>query len=265
MGACHYRGEDNAISCDMPVEFGRRLTGVSRSDRSNQLLGMVLAFVAGATNAGAFLAVRQYTSHMTGVLSSFADALVLREWSVALSAVGALVSFTSGAAVCALLVNYGRRRQRQSVFAAPLLLEATLMLAFGVLGARLARMEGVFVPATVSLLCFMMGLQNAVITKISRAEIRTTHVTGLVTDLGIELGKLVYVNRPRHESEPRVLADRERMRILSSLLAAFVIGGVGGAIGFQRLGYAATIPLALMLGGVSAVPVIDDLTSRTGS
>jgi len=38
------------------------------------------------------------------------------------------------------------------------------------------------------LLCFIMGLQNAVITKISHAEIRTTHVTGLVTDVGIELG-----------------------------------------------------------------------------
>lgn len=247
----------------MPVEFGRRLTGVSRSERSNQLLGMVLAFVAGATNAGAFLAVRQYTSHMTGVLSSFADALVLREWSVALGAVGALVSFTAGAAVCALLVNYGRRRQWHSVFATPLLIEAALMLTFGLLGARLATMESVFVPATVSLLCFMMGLQNAVITKISRAEIRTTHVTGLVTDLGIELGKLVYLNRLPHETAPHVLADRERLRIVSSLVASFFVGGVAGAIGFQRLGYAATIPLALMLGGVSAVPVIDDLTSRS--
>ncbi len=263
MGACHYRGEDNAISCNMPVEFGRRLTGVARSDRSNRLLGMVLAFVAGATNAGAFLAVRQYTSHMTGVLSGFADALVLREWSVALSAVGALVSFTAGAAVCALLVNFGRRRRWHSVFATPLLVEAALMLAFGVLGTRLARLESVFVPATVSLLCFMMGLQNAVITKISRAEIRTTHVTGLITDLGIELGKLVYVNRLPHEHAPPVVADRERMRVLSSLLASFFIGGLVGAIGFQQLGYAATIPLALMLGGVSAVPVFDDLTSRT--
>ena len=44
-------------------------------------------------------------------------------------------------------------------------------------------------------LCYIMGLQNAVITKISNAEIRTTHITGLVTDLGIEIGKMLYLNR----------------------------------------------------------------------
>lgn len=246
----------------MPVEFGRELTGAARSERGNRLLGIVLAFVAGATNAGAFLAVRQYTSHMTGVLSGLADALVLREWWLATAALGALLAFLSGAAVCAILVNYGRRRSRHSTFAIPLLVEAVLMLLFGVLGSRLARVEGLFVPATVSLLCFMMGLQNALITKISGAVIRTTHVTGLVTDLGIELGKLLYVNRTVHPTDGIVYADRGRMRILASLLAAFLVGGVLGAVGFQRLGYAATIPLAILLASMSAVPVFDDLKAR---
>jgi len=58
-------------------------------------------------------------------------------------------------------------------------------------GAVMNVMVIVFVPLTVMLLRFMMGLQNAVHTKISKAEIRTTHIT----DLGIELGKLLYVNR----------------------------------------------------------------------
>ena len=249
----------------MPVEFGRRLSGATRSHRSNHLLGVVLAFVAGATNAGAFLAVRQYTSHMTGMLSSVADALALGEWDIVLSAFGAIVSFAAGAAVCAVLINFGRRRQWHSVFATPLLLEAVLMLVFGLLGARLARLESIFVPATVSLLCFMMGLQNAVITKVSRAEIRTTHITGMITDIGIELGKLVYMNRRSANEVPPVVADRERMRILSSLLLAFFGGGVAGAIAFQSMGYAATIPLALTLGGVSAVPVFDDLTARVAN
>ncbi|MFX1764116.1 YoaK family protein [Paraburkholderia sp. A1RI-2L] len=49
----------------------------------------------------------------------------------------------------------------------------------------------------VALLCYVMGVQNAMITKISRAERRTTHMTGIVTDLGIELGKGLYWNRYR--------------------------------------------------------------------
>ena len=244
----------------MPVALSRTLTGADRSDLANRRLGVALAFVAGATNAGAYLAVQQYTSHMTGVLSGLADALALRQWQVAGAALGALLSFTSGAAVCAMLVNFGRRRRWHSVYATPLLLEAVLMLLFGLLGAWLAQLPGVLVPVTIALLCFMMGLQNAVITKVSRAEIRTTHVTGLVTDLGIETGKLLYVNRRDPTAGPMVLADRSRMAILGSLLAAFALGGVLGALGFQRMGYAATIPLAIVLGALSAMPVIDDLS-----
>jgi len=244
----------------MPLNLARRLTGRERTGTADQLLGMTLAFVAGATNAGAFLAVRQYTSHMTGVLSTFADAVVLRAWEVALSAVGALLSFLVGAAVCAMLVNFGHRRNWRSVYATPLLLEAVLMLVFGVLGARLAHLSGFIVPVTIMLLCFMMGLQNAVITKISRSVIRTTHVTGMITDLGIEIGRLFYVNDPV-VALPRVRADRRRMRLLGSLLAAFLLGGMLGAIGFQRMGYAATIPLAIMLGALSVVPAYDDLSA----
>ena len=97
---------------------------------------------------------------------------------------GAVLSFLLGAATCAILVNHARRQRRQSEYALPLLLEAVFLLGFGLLGARLSRMPALFVPATVMLLCFIMGLQNAVITKLSKAVIQTTHVTGIVTDLG---------------------------------------------------------------------------------
>ncbi len=93
------------------------------------------------------------------------------------------------------MVNYARRQRLNSEYAFPLLLEAALMLCFGLLGAQLFTIKGMFVPTTVMLLCFMMGLQNAVITKLSNAVIRTTHLTGIITDMGTELGKLLYLNR----------------------------------------------------------------------
>ena len=80
-----------------------------------------------------------------------------------------------------------------------------------------------------------MGLQNAVITKISRAEIRTTHVTGLVTDIGIELGKLVYIN-PREAGRDPVLANRQKLRIHTVLVSCFFVGGFAGALGFKHHG-----------------------------
>ena len=245
----------------MPLAYARALTGRARTPRANRQLGFALAFIAGATNAGGFLAVRQYTSHMTGIVSSMADNIALGEPGLVLTGLGAVLSFLFGAATCAVLVNHARRRQMHSEYALPLLFEAFLLLCFGLLGARLSQIDGLFVPATVMLLCFIMGLQNAVITKISKAEIRTTHVTGIVTDLGIELGKLVYWNAPGATAQPAVTADRARLRLLTVLLAAFFIGGVLGALGFKHLGYVSTVPLALVLIALAAVPAIDDLTA----
>jgi uncharacterized membrane protein YoaK (UPF0700 family) len=150
-----------------------------------------------------------------------------------------------------------RRQRLGSEYALPLLLEAVLLLVFGVLGVRLQQVPGLFIPFTVMLLCFIMGLQNAVITKLSNAEIRTTHMTGIVTDIGIELGKLAYWNADR--SQPRVDADRARLGLLCALLSCFFAGGVAGAVGFKHIGFLSTVPLAALLCLVAIVPTIDDL------
>ena len=243
----------------MPIDYARRLTGRERTATSNRHLGLALAFVAGATNAGGFLAVQQYTSHMTGIVSAMADNLVLGVYDLVWSGLGALLSFLAGAACSAAMVNYARRRRMHSEYALPLLVEAFLLLCFGVLGAWLSRIDGLFVPVTVMLLCFIMGLQNAVITKLSKAEIRTTHITGIVTDIGIELGKLCYWNAAGVPQRHRVRADRNRLRVLCLLAAFFFCGGVAGALGFKHLGYLSTLPLAAVLIALAIVPAVDDL------
>ena len=245
----------------MPIHYVRRLTAAHRTADANRHLGIALCFVAGATNAGGFLAVHQYTSHMTGIVSSMADHLVLGTFKVVLGGLGALLSFLAGAACSAVMVNYARRHGLQSEYAGPLLLEAALLIGFGMVGAQLAQLQGLFVPATVMLLCSIMGLQNAVISKLSKAEIRTTHVTGIVTDIGIELGKLFYWNMGDGPAEQRVVANRERLKVLSLLLLAFFLGGVAGAIGFNRIGYLSTVPLAVALVVLAALPVMDDLAT----
>lgn len=246
----------------MPIQYLRALTIPERTGESNRRLGRSLAFVAGAANAGGFVAVGQYTSHMSGIVSSTADSLALGDIGLAGAGFASLLSFMCGAAASALMINWGRRRALRSLYAMPLMLEAMLLLAFGFLGANLEAHRVLFVPATVALLCFVMGLQNAMITKISKAEIRTTHVTGLVTDMGIELGKLFYWNGPlagdMREHSP-VLADRGRLALLASLLAAFFCGALAGAVGFKHMGFIATVPLATVLVALAAVPLLDDI------
>jgi len=73
--------------------YSTRLTGKSRSDESNLALGAWLAFVAGMVNSGGYLAFKTYTSHMTGLVSSMADNLVLGEFDLVSGAAIAVFSF----------------------------------------------------------------------------------------------------------------------------------------------------------------------------
>jgi uncharacterized membrane protein YoaK (UPF0700 family) len=243
----------------MPVHTLRRLTGRRRTPWADRVLGLVLAAVAGAANAGGFVAVHQYTSHMTGIVSEMADHLAVGNWSLVAAGLGAVLSFIAGAMVSTLLINLGRRQHLHSEYALPLVLEAGLMLLFGLMGAGLSLLDWLFIPATVSLLCFMMGLQNAMITKVSHAVIRTTHVTGIVTDIGIELGRMVYWNRDHDPHLRPVRADLGHLALLTGLLLLFFGGGVAGAMSFARIGYVTTVPLAAILLLLAAVPVGDDL------
>lgn len=250
----------------MPGAFLRGLTGRHRTRSANRRLGALLAFNAGAINAGGFLAVQRYTSHMTGVVSAVADDLVLGAWVAAGAGALALLAFIGGAMVTAILTNWARRRAMHSEYALALLLEAVLLLAFGLIGGTLAHWSAhvgaqALLPVTVLLLCFIMGLQNAVVTKISQAEIRTTHMTGVITDLGIELGRLVYWNRtaPIDPAVGPVLANRDRLALLALIAGLFFTGGLSGALAFKHFGFVATVPLALALVVLAALPVLDDL------
>ena len=236
----------------------RHLTGQHRTASINRLLGGVLAFNAGAINAGGFLLVSMYTSHMTGFLSMLADNLILGHMTLVLGAVGALLAFTSGAALTAILVNWARQNRLRSEYALPLLTEAMLLLVFGLLGATLNRQTPFAVPLTVLVLAFTMGLQNALVSKISSSQIRTTHMTGVLTDVGIELGKMFYWNRTASPPESRVRANRMKLRLFGTLLGMFVAGGVVGASGFKYVGFIWVVPLALLLLALSLPPLYAD-------
>jgi len=247
----------------MPLKFLARLTHPERTRTTNRQLGGILAFVAGAVNAGGFLAVGRYTSHMTGAISSMADELVMGEMLLVVGGFAMLVAFLLGAMSTAILINWGRRRELHGQYALPLLAEAALLLVFGLLGSGIRTAYELIAPATVLLLCFVMGLQNAIITKASQAEIRTTHMTGIVTDIGIELGRLVYRNHVKEfDRIHRVKVDRGKLAIHLTILALFIVGGVCGAFAFKLLGYKATVPLAMLLAVIAAPALIRDIRAR---
>lgn len=242
----------------MPVSYLRSLAGKNRTLTGNRHLAFVLSAIAGAINAGGFLVVGQFTSHMSGILSLMAEDVAIGAIGLLMAGVASMFFFIAGAACSAVMINWARKRHLEAEYAMPLIAEAILLLFFALLGGNITSVEWLFVPVTVMLLCFIMGLQNAMITKLSRAEIRTTHVTGMITDIGIELGKALYWNSNRHPDQ-HVHADIAKLKNLSMLVSLFFAGGVAGALGFRHIGFIFTLPLALALVFVTLVPVMDDL------
>ena len=244
----------------MPIKFIQLLTSAERSHKTNVQLGAYMAFVAGAVNAGGFLAIARYTSHMSGIISAIGDDFALNHFLSVLGGLSLLISFLAGVATTAIIVNWGHRRKIHSEFALPLLLEAILLLVFGLVGANLNMYLPLTVPAIALVLCFVMGLQNAIVTKASRAEIRTTHMTGVITDIGIELGKLVYWNKSAQaNAQGYVKANREKLRTHLFIFGMFLIGGIVGAVSFKKVGYISVVPLSLSLVLIAGLQIYRDI------
>ena len=172
------------------------------------VLGTLLPAIAGAVNASGFFALGTYTSHMTGIVSRAGDELAQRHFWLATRALLFLGSFMCGAVVATALVLQARRRG-QPPFWRPLLLEAAILLSFASLGAGAGKGARLGDFLMTSLICAGMGVQNALVTKLSGARIRTTHLTGVTTDIAIEMTKLV--DRWRTVARGRPLLARLRL------------------------------------------------------
>jgi uncharacterized membrane protein YoaK (UPF0700 family) len=202
--------------------------GDERTANIDLALAGLLSSVAGALNAVGFLIAGSFTANMTGNISAFADTLADGAVLISLSFAGLVVAFIFGAGMAALVIQAGERKKVRSIYALAIAAEAVvlLLLSAALVLAPLSMHETFLVV----ILSFVMGLQNAVTTMISRARVRTTHVSGMATDIGIELAALVGGNASRQDALPK-------LSLHSLTLACFAVGGVCGAVLFGFVGY----------------------------
>lgn len=200
-----------------------------------------MALVSGATNVGGLFALGHFASHMTGYLTLLADGLFVMDLSILLFSLMSLGLFVLGGVTCTLLVIWLNRRARALRYAVPVAIQGGLLWIFAVTGLL---PEGVGTVLGLGVLCFTMGLQNAMITKISKAQIRTTHMTGLVTDLSIEAGRALSLQlMPGRGTPPNMV----KLRILGQIVALFLLGGILGSFLFSLLGFAFSAPIGAVL------------------
>lgn len=231
------------------------------SDIRFRFLGYLMALLAGAINAGGFFAVSSYTSHISGALSHAADQLIDTQWQGTLLSLSGVVCFILGAAHANWMILWTKRHHFRSGYGLSMWFEAMYLLIFGLFGVALEWGWAMFQP-TVLLLCFIMGMHNTVMTVLSGGAIRSTHMTGTGTDLGIELSKALYYSRPNRHNLPDVRVNRPKMKLLLGLLLAFVLGGVIGTWGYRKVSYHFTLPVAAVLFGLGANSVGYDVKVR---
>lgn len=188
-------------------------------------LASLLSFVAGMVNVVGVLAVSTLTTNVTGHFAFFAESFVQQDYQLALIFMVFTISFLAGAFLCTMMVEFVLARQPTASHAAPMFLEMLILIAVGMSPGYQAFPAAVAIP-----LLFAMGLQNALVTKVSRATVRTTHLTGLFTDLGIELAQLAFFRR-RHN----VTTLRRSISLRVSIITFFFLGGLAG--GYLYGGY----------------------------
>lgn len=166
-----------------------RHQGKSRTLKHNLQIAVVLSFVAGMVNVTGFLAFQQLTTNVTGHFALFInDVTNLNFWKGTIYFLY-IFAFLLGSFTSSFLIEKFRENKRMNVFVLPTIIECLVLILIVVLNYfSLIHYSDIIVCS----LLFAMGLQNSFVTKISNAVVRTTHLTGLFTDLGIELSQLFF-------------------------------------------------------------------------
>src|SRR4051812_40845722 len=162
------------------------LSARAYSLRQKSRLAISLAWIGGFTNVVALGAMGTLVSNVSGTATWLGEAIGLRDLHGTLFFGSLLISFVAGAVISALTTETAARRGWRSKYILPIALEAAVLAFVATYLTKHPIAHGEIAHEMACLAAFAMGVQNATITKISGAVVRTTHVTGIFTDVGIE-------------------------------------------------------------------------------
>ena len=206
-----------------------RLQGKNRTFIHNLRLAALLSFVAGMVNVTGVLSIQTLTTNVTGHFAYFAEEIMKRDYAAAITFFVFTIFFLLGAFTSNFLAELISRKHPNLSHVIPISLEMIVLISVGIFGAQssLSSTEGKWIAFS---MLFAMGIQNSLVTKISQSTVRTTHLTGLFTDLGIELSQLFFYKKP---NEKKKLKTSIYLRL--SIITFFFIGCISGGFLYNLL------------------------------
>jgi uncharacterized membrane protein YoaK (UPF0700 family) len=233
--------------------------GSARTDGQNRRVAGYLAFVGGFVNSSGFVLIGTFTSHVTGNVGRLANDAALGHYAAAAAALTMVVCFFGGAFGASMIVesrHLGGPASR--AYASALAVEALLLVLFTALSYVTTAAHPRVQDAEAALLCAAMGIQNALVTRLSGAVVRTTHLTGVITDLGIECARWFrFWGKSSTEGGPlpRVFgahaAERPalpKLLLLGTIAGGFFAGATAGAFSAMRFHHASMLVAAAAVG-----------------
>lgn len=201
-----------------------RHKGKGRTYYHNLKLASILSGVAGVVNITGVLALNVLTTNVTGHFAFFSKELVLMDYNTAFAYLLYILFFLLGAFVSSLIMEWASKYKSHTSYVIPILIEITTLLAVSFSSSWISQTHIAYSILSSSILLFSMGLQNALVTRVSESIVRTTHLTGLFTDLGIELSQLFFYKDPSERNQLNK-SIQLKLAIISSFFAGGIIGG----------------------------------------
>ena len=200
----------------------------------------LLSFLSGNVNAGGLLAAGSFVTHLTGFATLFGLKAAVGAWGPALGILSVPAFFLMGAMASAYLVDYRFRKGLKPHYDWVMGAVSVCLLFVAIAGhlnmfgsfSGLLRLRQDYIFLV--LLCLASGLQNAAITTASGASVRTTHLTGITTDLGIGL---VRAWSSRSSIHPEHLREVRANWLRIGTIVSFTCGSAVGAALFFRLNF----------------------------
>jgi len=233
------------------------------SPRRLPIYWWTLSFQAGAINAGGLLSCGRSVSHVTGFGTYFGTEGAAGHWQVALGLLSVPIFFLFGAILTTIVLEHPRSYSRDRFYGYSRILGTIAILCLSVAALGEAGYFGSFNESLnlrrhyilLVLLSLACGLQNALFSDRAGTVVRSTHMTGPITDLGIELGRLFLLAIGRGQRLPQLRFRRELTfsAIRGIALLMFVGGALLGSFYFLRYQY-----LGFVLPGFTALVLMTD-------
>lgn len=203
--------------------------GVRRTHVHNVRLAVLLSLTAGLVNGEGFLGFSILTTNVTGHAALFAEGLSIQDWNTSWVIALWMILFLSGAFISSFIIDViGKNQQYSNLI--PISLEFIILVMIALIGNHYKN-QLVARQLFAGSLLFAMGMQNALVSMISKSVVRTTHLTGTFTDLGIELAQLKFISSEK-KSE---LKSRISLKLF--IIISFIFGAILGAYTFRNFKY----------------------------